>query len=58
MCAWARSPRGGTPIARLQLRVLYAEALRVLPVLRTAGPARRLVSNFINGLKSLPVQAI
>ncbi|MFF4269668.1 cytochrome P450 [Streptomyces sp. NPDC001536] len=48
----------GAHFARLQLRVLYAEALRVLPVLRTAGPARRLVSNFINGLKSLPVRAI
>ncbi|AZP21080.1 cytochrome P450 [Streptomyces aquilus] len=46
----------GAHFARLQLRVLYAEALRTLPVLRTAGPARRLVSNFINGLKSLPVQ--
>lgn len=46
----------GAHFARLQLRVLYAEALRALPVLRTAGPARRLVSNFINGLKSLPVQ--
>ncbi|MFJ8535966.1 cytochrome P450 [Streptomyces sp. NPDC093591] len=45
----------GAHFARLQLRVLYREALRVLPVLRTAGPPRRLVSNFINGLKSLPV---
>ncbi|KUL31118.1 cytochrome P450 [Streptomyces regalis] len=46
----------GAHFARLQLRVLYREALRVLPTLRTAGPPRRLVSNFINGLKSLPVQ--
>lgn len=46
----------GAHFARLQLRVLYGEALRALPVLRTAGPARRLTSNFINGLKSLPVQ--
>jgi cytochrome P450 len=46
----------GAHFARLQLRVLYREALRVLPVLRTAGPPKRLVSNFINGLKSLPVQ--
>ncbi|NUO44320.1 MAG: cytochrome P450 [Streptomyces sp.] len=46
----------GAHFARLQLRVLYAEALRALPVLRTAGPAGRLVSNFINGLKSLPTQ--
>jgi len=46
----------GAHFARLQLRVLYREALRALPVLRTAGPPGRLVSNFINGLKSLPVQ--
>ncbi|MEU8851748.1 cytochrome P450 [Streptomyces sp. NPDC048564] len=45
----------GAHFARLQLRVLYREALRVLPVLRTAGEPERLVSNFINGLKSLPV---
>ncbi|KUO03497.1 cytochrome P450 [Streptomyces caeruleatus] len=45
----------GAHFARLQLRVLYQEALRVLPELRTAGPPKRLVSNFINGLKSLPV---
>jgi cytochrome P450 len=47
----------GAHFARLQLRVLYEEALRALPVLRTAGPARRLVSNFINGIKSLPLEA-
>lgn len=44
------------PHARLQLRVLYGEAPLAFPVLRAAGPARRLASNFINGLKSLPVQ--
>ncbi|RPE39537.1 cytochrome P450 [Streptomyces sp. Ag109_O5-1] len=41
----------GAHFARLQLRTLYTEAP---PSLRPAGPARRLVSNFINGLKSLP----
>ncbi|MFJ9902292.1 cytochrome P450 [Streptomyces sp. NPDC101152] len=46
----------GAHFARLQLRVLYEETVRALPVLRTAGPAGRLVSNFINGIKSLPVQ--
>ncbi|GLW50780.1 cytochrome P450 [Streptomyces sp. NBRC 14336] len=46
----------GAHFARLQLRVLYRESLRALPVLRTAGPAGRLVSNFINGIKSLPVE--
>ncbi|WP_181805513.1 cytochrome P450 [Streptomyces shenzhenensis] len=42
----------GAHFARLQLRALYAQAP---PVLKPAGPAGRLVSNFINGLKSLPV---
>ncbi|MFJ8198590.1 cytochrome P450 [Streptomyces sp. NPDC096152] len=47
----------GAHFARLQLRLLYAEALRVLPAPpELAGPPRRLVSNFINGLKSLPVR--
>lgn len=46
----------GAHFARLQLRVLYREALRVLPELRTAGRPKRLVSNFINGLKSLPLR--
>ncbi|MEU9090521.1 cytochrome P450 [Streptomyces sp. NPDC048428] len=48
----------GAYFARLQLRSLYEEACRVLPAgpLGPAGPPRRLVSNFINGLKSLPVR--
>jgi len=46
----------GAHFARLQLRMLYEEVLRELPVLRRAGPARRLTSNFINGIKSLPVR--
>ncbi|MGH4032227.1 cytochrome P450 [Actinomycetota bacterium Odt1-20B] len=46
----------GAHFARLQLRVLYEEARRALPPrLRLAAPPRRLVSHFINGLKSLPV---
>lgn len=45
----------GAHFARLQLHVLYREALRALPVLRPAGPPERLVSNFINGIKSLPM---
>lgn len=46
----------GAHFARLQLRVLYEESLRALPSLEPAGRPRRLVSNFINGLKSLPVR--
>ncbi|MFJ1615819.1 cytochrome P450 [Streptomyces sp. NPDC088249] len=47
----------GAHFARLQLRALYEEACRALPApLERAAAPRRLVSNFINGLKSLPVR--
>ncbi|WP_031093134.1 MULTISPECIES: cytochrome P450 [unclassified Streptomyces] len=47
----------GAHFARLQLRLLHEEMLRALPgPPRPAGPAGRLVSNFINGIKSLPLQ--
>ncbi|MFF3308626.1 cytochrome P450 [Streptomyces sp. NPDC002952] len=46
----------GAHFARLQLRVLYEETLRAVPELRVAGPPVRLVSNFINGVKSLPLR--
>lgn len=45
----------GAHFARLQLRVLHEEARSLLPPSTLAAPPRRLVSNFINGLKSLPV---
>ncbi|MFS4091707.1 cytochrome P450 [Streptomyces sp. AF1A] len=48
----------GAHFARLQLRILHEEVLRVLPGWQLAGPAGRLVSNFINGVKSLPVHAV
>ncbi|MEU6506339.1 cytochrome P450 [Streptomyces sp. NPDC046942] len=43
----------GAHFARLQLRLLHEEVLRALPELRLAAPPARLVSNFINGIKSL-----
>ncbi|MCF3135996.1 cytochrome P450 [Streptomyces olivochromogenes] len=46
----------GAHFARLQLRQLYEVALDVLPAPGLAGPAERLVSNFINGIKSLPMR--
>ncbi|MFI7100722.1 cytochrome P450 [Streptomyces sp. NPDC050161] len=46
----------GAHFARLQLRVLYEETCRLLPALAVGGPPQRLVSNFINGLKSLPLR--
>ncbi|MFI6764384.1 cytochrome P450 [Streptomyces sp. NPDC050355] len=46
----------GAHLARLQLRVLYEETAGLLPALALAAPPRRLVSNFIHGLKSLPLR--
>ncbi|MFD0549644.1 cytochrome P450 [Streptomyces rectiviolaceus] len=47
----------GAHFARLQLRVLYEEFRASQPTPpQLAAPPRRLVSNFINGLKSVPVQ--
>lgn len=50
----------GAHFARLQLRALHEEAARVLPPYeRVPGPGgevRRLVSNFIHGVKALPVR--
>ncbi|MGW1881644.1 cytochrome P450 [Streptomyces sp. NPDC001970] len=45
----------GAHFARLQLRVLHEEVREALPFLTVAEPPRRLVSNFINGIKALPV---
>jgi cytochrome P450 len=47
----------GAGLARLEARVLFEELLARLPALRPDGPVRRLRSNFINGVKSLPVAA-
>ena len=47
----------GAGLARLEARVLFEELLARLPALRPDGPVRRLRSNFINGIKSLPVAA-
>ncbi|MEU4794869.1 cytochrome P450 [Streptomyces sp. NPDC023327] len=46
----------GAHFARLQLRVFHEEVARALPRLRLAAPPRRLVSHFINGLKSLRLE--
>ncbi|MDF5755721.1 cytochrome P450 [Spongiactinospora sp. TRM90649] len=45
----------GAHLARLELRVLFEVLAERMPGIRPAGPARRLVSNFINGIKELPV---
>ncbi|MEU8764637.1 cytochrome P450 [Streptomyces sp. NPDC048659] len=46
----------GAHFARLQLRLLHEEVRVACAELEPAGAPRRLVSNFINGIKSLPVK--
>ncbi|MGW4422203.1 cytochrome P450 [Streptosporangium sp. NPDC004631] len=45
----------GNHLAKLELRVLFEVLAERMPNLAQAGPARRLRSNFINGIKELPV---
>lgn len=46
----------GASLARLEIRVMFEELLRRLPDIEQAGPIRRLRSNFIAGIKQMPVQ--
>jgi len=46
----------GANLARLEIRIMFEELLRRLPDVELAGPVRRLRSNFINGIKSMPVR--
>ena len=45
----------GSHIARLEMRVTLEEFLRRFPNVSLAGPPKRLQSNFISGIKRLPV---
>ncbi|MFI0411457.1 cytochrome P450 [Actinomadura sp. 3N508] len=46
----------GTHLARMNLKIIFETILERTPDIRPAGPARRLRSNFVNGLKELPVR--
>ena len=46
----------GANLARLEIQLIFEEMLRRLPDLELAGPVRRLRSNFINGIKAMPVR--
>jgi cholest-4-en-3-one 26-monooxygenase len=45
----------GAPLARVELRILFRKLAQRLPDLALAGPPRRLRSNFVNGIKKLPL---
>jgi cytochrome P450 len=45
----------GAQLARMELKVLYEELLPRLADIRPTGPVERLRSNFISGIKRLPV---
>ena len=46
----------GASLARLEIRVMFEELLRRLPDIDLSGPVRRLRSNFIAGIKQMPVR--
>jgi cholest-4-en-3-one 26-monooxygenase len=45
----------GANLARMELRLILTELLTRIPDLQLAGEPERLVSNFIGGIKHLPV---
>lgn len=45
----------GASLARVEMRAMFGELLRRLPDIEVSGPVERLRSNFINGIKHLPV---
>jgi len=46
----------GANLARLEIRVMFEELLRRMPDIEVAGPVERLRSNFINGIKRMPIR--
>lgn len=46
----------GANLARMELRLIFDEIVRRMPDIEMAGPPERLRSNFIGGIKHLPVR--
>ena len=46
----------GANLARLEIRVMFEELSKRLPDIALDGNVRRLRSNFINGIKEMPVR--
>jgi cytochrome P450 len=43
-------------LAELQLKILWQEILTRFPKIEVVGKAERIYSNFIHGIRSLPVR--
>jgi cytochrome P450 len=48
----------GAPLARLEMRVMFEELLPRVASMEPAGEVSRLRSNFINGIKHMPVRVV
>jgi len=48
----------GAPLARLEMRVMFEELLPRIKGMESAGEVSRLRSNFINGIKHMPVRVL
>ena len=46
----------GARLAQLQLRIMFTELLKRFPDITLTGPVRRMRTNFINGIKAMPVR--
>ncbi len=46
----------GSHLARMELQIMFAEIIKRLPDIEPAGPPRLLRSNFIDGIKEMPVR--
>jgi cholest-4-en-3-one 26-monooxygenase len=46
----------GANLARIELRIMFEELLRRMPDVELDGEPKRLRSNFLNGIKSMPVR--
>ncbi len=47
----------GAHLARLETRILFEELLPRLDSIELTGPVERMRSNFVNGIKHMPVRA-
>ena len=46
----------GANLARLEIKIMFEELIRRMPDIQLDGPVRRLRSNFLNSIKSMPVR--